>query len=109
MRHATGRRQRDLIIKDGSIRVTFIDAYIPETKVLIEQKKLGKDLKEPIRQSDGTLLSPFAQSKRYAAELPYSWSPRWIVTCIFSTFNVYDVEKTNSELEVIELENLEKE
>ncbi|MCR5685692.1 MAG: methylase [Lachnospiraceae bacterium] len=88
---------------------SFIDAYIPETKVLIEQKKLGKDLREPVRQSDGTLLTPFSQAKRYAAELPYSQRPRWIVTCNFSTFHVYDMELPGGDPEVIELENLEKE
>ncbi|MBR0519205.1 hypothetical protein IJJ97_05385, partial [bacterium] len=41
---------------------SFIDGYIPETKVLIEQKALGKDLTKPIKQSDGTLLSPFQQA-----------------------------------------------
>ena len=38
---------------------SFIDGYIPATRVLIEQKALGKDLKKGIRQSDGSLLSPF--------------------------------------------------
>ena len=38
---------------------SFIDGFIPATHVLIEQKSLGKDLNKPIRQSDGTLLSPF--------------------------------------------------
>ena len=62
---------------------SFIDGYIPETKVLIEQKSLGKNLKSPIKQSDGTLLTPFQQAKRYSAELPYSRRPRWIITCNF--------------------------
>ena len=34
---------------------SFIDGYIEKTKVLIEQKSLGKDLNKPIKQSDGTL------------------------------------------------------
>lgn len=38
---------------------SFIDGNIPETKVLIEQKGLGKDLRKPIKQSDGTYLTPF--------------------------------------------------
>ena len=38
---------------------SFIDGTISSTKVLIEQKGLGKDLKKPIKQSDGTLLTPF--------------------------------------------------
>lgn len=55
---------------------SFIDGSIPTTHVLIEQKGLGKDLNKPIRQSDGSLLTPFQQAKRYAAELPYSMRPR---------------------------------
>ncbi|WP_371720082.1 type IIL restriction-modification enzyme MmeI [Eubacterium sp. BL-380-WT-2B] len=51
---------------------SFIDGIIPSTHVLIEQKGLGKDLRKPIKQSDGTLLKPIQQAKRYAAELPYS-------------------------------------
>lgn len=81
----------------------------PQTHVLIEQKGLGKDLRKPIRQSDGSLLNPFQQAKRYATELPYSQRPRWIVTCNFSSFLVYDMEKPTGEPEEILLENLEKE
>ena len=88
---------------------SFIDGYIPETKVLIEQKKLGKDLNAPIKQSDGTSLTPFQQAKRYSAELPYSKRPRWIVTCNFERFNVYDMENPSGEPEVIELKDLPKE
>lgn len=51
---------------------SFIDAMIPSTKVLIEQKGLGKDLEAAIRQSDGTYLTPFQQAKRYITELPVS-------------------------------------
>lgn len=88
---------------------SFIDGYIPSTHVLIEQKSLGKDLRKPIKQSDGTLLNPFQQAKRYSSELPYSQRPRWIITCNFSSFLVYDMEKPNGEPEEILLENLEKE
>lgn len=88
---------------------SFIDGFIPTTHVLIEQKGLGKDLRKPIKQSDGTLLNPFQQAKRYAAELPYSQRPRWIVTCNFSSFLVYDMENPNGEPEEILLENLPKE
>ena len=88
---------------------SFIDGYIPETKVLIEQKSLGKNLKSPIKQSDGTLLTPFQQAKRYSAELPYSRRPRWIITCNFSEFLVYDMENPNAEPEQIFLKDLPKE
>ncbi len=88
---------------------SFIDAAIPETHVMIEQKSLGKDLSKPIKQSDGTTLTPYQQAKRYAAELPYSKRPRWIVASNFSEFRVYDMENPQAEPEVILLENLEKE
>lgn len=85
---------------------SFIDGHIPSTHVLIEQKGIGKDLKKPIKQSDGSLLTPFQQAKRYAAELPYSQRPRWIVTCNFQEFHVYDMERPTGDPEVIHLKNL---
>lgn len=88
---------------------SFIDGNIPETKVLIEQKGLGKDLRKPIKQSDGTYLTPFQQAKRYITELPLSQHPRWVVTCNFEKFLVYDMERPGGEPEEILLENLEKE
>ena len=87
----------------------FIDGRIPSTKVLIEQKSLGKDLRKGILQSDGSLLNPFQQARRYVVSLPVSEHPRWIVTCNFSEFLVYDMEQPNGEPEQILLENLGKE
>ena len=87
----------------------FIDGRIPSTRVLIEQKSLGKDLRKGIRQSDDSLLNPFQQARRYVVSLPVSEHPRWIVTCNFSEFLVYDMEQPNGEPEQILLENLGKE
>ena len=87
----------------------FIDGRIRSTKVLIEQKSLGKDLRAGIRQSDNRLLNPFQQARRYVVSLPVSEHPRWIVTCNFSEFLVYDMEQPNGEPEQIFLENLGKE
>lgn len=88
---------------------SFIDGRIPETRVLIEQKGLDKDLKKPIKQSDGTLLTPFQQAKRYITELPVSQHPRWVVTCNFAEFLIYDMEHPGLEPEVLLLKDLEKE
>jgi len=88
---------------------SFIDGHIPSTHVLIEQKKRGVDLRSPIRQSDGTLLSPFQQAQRYSAALPYSLRPRWIITCNFEEFLIYDMEKPTGEPESILLQDLGKE
>lgn len=88
---------------------SFIDGYIEKTKVLIEQKGANKDLNKAIKQSDGTFLSPFQQAKRYSANLPYSKRPRWIVTCNFNEFYIYDMEQPNAEATVIKLEDLPEE
>lgn len=88
---------------------SFIDGYIEKTKVLIEQKGVNKDLNKAIKQSDDTYLTPFQQAKRYSANLSYSKRPRWIVTCNFKEFYVYDMEQPNSEPKVIKLADLDKE
>lgn len=88
---------------------SFIDGHIPSTHVLIEQKKKGLNLRAPIRQSDGSLLNPFQQAQRYSAALPYSQRPRWIVTCNFEEFLIYDMEKPTGEPESILLKDLPKE
>lgn len=87
----------------------FIDAYIPETKVLIEQKAIDKDLRKAVRQSDGSLLTPFQQAKKYIAELPVSKHPKWVITCNFKSFLIYNMENPNSEPEEILLKDLPKE
>ena len=88
---------------------SFIDGHIPSTHVLIEQKSIDKSLRKGIRQSDGSLLTPIQQAKRYSAELPYSDRPRWIVICNFKEFHIYDMETPDYEPEVLLLENLETE
>ena len=86
---------------------SFIDGYIDQTHVMIEQKGSNKDLDKGIKQSDGSLLTPFQQAQRYANNLPYSERPRWIVTCNFKEFRVYDMEQLNSEPVRIKLKDLE--
>ena len=89
--------------------VSYIDVVIPATHTIIEQKSLGKALDAPIKQSDGTFLKPFEQAQRYASHLPYSERPRWIVSCNFSDFLVYDMEHPNAEPQHIALADLGKE
>lgn len=88
---------------------SFVDGHIRATHILVEQKSIDKDLNAAIKQSDGHYLTPFQQAKRYSAELPYSERPRWIVTCNFREFYIYDMEQPNSDPEIVKLENLEKE
>ncbi len=98
---------------EGQVRnlssTAFMDAYISKTKVLIEQKSKKVDLSDSIRQSDGTLLTPFEQAKKYVVEMPVSKHPRWVVTCNFREFRIYDMENPQGEPEVVALAELEKE
>lgn len=87
----------------------FIDAYIPSTRVLIEQKSINKDLRNGIRQSDGSYLTPFQQAKRYILELPVSRHPKYVITCNFKSFLIYDMERPNGEPYEILLEELDTE
>ena len=82
---------------------SFIDAYIPETKVLIEQKSADVDLTKAAKQSDGAMLTPFRQAKRYADEMPNSLRPNWIVVSNFQEFLIYDMENPQGEPIQIEL------
>lgn len=87
----------------------FIDAYIPSTKIMIEQKSIDKDLKKAVKQSDGSLLNPFQQALRYANELNNDDRPRWIITCNFKSMLIYDLNNRNAGYEEILLKDLPKE
>lgn len=71
---------------------SYIDVYLPDSRVIIEQKGCDIDLFKAAKQSDGTELTPFEQAKRYNVELPFSQKARWIVTCNFKTFLIYDMD-----------------
>lgn len=89
--------------------VSFIDAYIKDTRVLIEQKGADIDLRRGYKQSDGSMLTPYQQARRYAGYLPHDRNPRWIVVCNFREFHVHDMNRPNDEPEVVALADLEKE
>lgn len=88
-----------------------IDVMIPSTKTLIEQKSIDVDLTVPHKQSDEEMLTAFEQAKRYADNLRHENKPRWIVTCNFAEFRVYDLnqELPEDKPQVIELAKLPKE
>lgn len=89
--------------------VGFIDASIEKTHVLIEQKSADVDLSRPIRQSDGSELTPFQQAERYNARLPYKMRAKWIVVCNFREFHVHDMDAPDAPPTVVRLEKLETE
>ncbi len=88
---------------------SFIDAYIESTHVLIEQKGRDIDLKKGYKQSDGAMMTPFQQARRYAGNLPHNMNPRWIIVCNFREFHIHDMNRPNDPAEVIALDDLERE
>lgn len=84
----------------------FIDAYIAQTRVLIEQKSSNIDLQEKIKQSGGLSLTPFEQADRYNSGLNYSDRAKYIVTCNFKSFLIYDMDHRNEKPQEVLLENL---
>ena len=88
---------------------SFIDGYIKDTHVLIEQKGADINLDNWQQQSDGSRLTPFGQARRYAGYLPHDKNPRWIVVCNFKEFRIHDMNRPNDTPEIIKLEELETE
>jgi len=99
--------QKKVIGFDGNTK--RIDAYIPETNIIIEQKSLGIALDKPQAGHGG--MTPYEQAKMYDNGLPRSEKARWIVTSNFEEIWVYDMEKRKPEDSVIKiyLEKLDKE
>ena len=65
---------------DGNTK--FLDGYLFDSKVIIEQKSADVKLDEKV----------FAQAKKYNDALNYGRKARWIVTCNFREFKIYDME-----------------
>ena len=72
----------------------FIDALLDDTKTLIEQKSSSVNLDD---------IEIFNQAKRYNDALEYSRKARWIITCNFKEFRVYDMDKRRPELDPIKI------
>ena len=85
----------------------FLDAWIPETKVLIEHKKRGVKLDAP--QSGHGGKTPFEQAVEYNQARGYSDKARWIVTCNFVEIWVYDMDRPRVEPQKIRLTDLPRE
>lgn len=95
--------EKKVIVEGNTKR---IDAYIPETHVIVEQKSLGKALDQKIHNSGDIDLTPYEQAKRYNDNLPYNEKARWIVTCNFSDIWIYDMNVKVPEPLKITLEEL---
>lgn len=85
----------------------YLDAWIPETRVLIEHKARGIKLDAP--QSGHGGKTPFEQAVEYNQARGFSEKARWIVTCNFDEIWVYDMDKPLAEPQKIRLADLPKE
>ena len=93
------------VVVDGNTK--RIDVYIPETRVIIEQKSLGKALDQKIRNSGEVNLTPFEQADRYNSKLTFDERARWIVTSNFAEIWIYDMNEKQPEPTKITLDELQ--
>lgn len=93
------------VIVDGNTK--RIDVYIPETRIIIEQKSLGIALDKKVHQSGGLNLTPYEQAKRYNDNLPFDEKARWIITSNFAEIWIYDMNMRIPEPVKITLDDLQ--
>ena len=91
--------QKKVVGRDNNTK--RIDVYIPETKVIIEQKSLGVSLDKPQAGHGG--MTPFEQARMYNDGLPFSEKSRWLVTSNFAEIWVYDMENRRPEDDIIKI------
>ena len=115
--------QKILGVEDATKRIEFqkkvlvnghtkrIDAYVPETRVIIEQKTKGIPLDKKIHNSGDIDLTPYEQAKRYNDNLPTDEKAYYIVTSNFTEIWIYDMNKRDPEEDIqkINIENLQTE
>lgn len=92
------------VIIDGQTK--FIDVYIPETRVLIEQKSFDKPLDKKYVQSDGSMMTPFEQGRNYAHWMIPDETPLWVIACNFQTFEIHNMNKPAEKPLVVLLEEV---
>ena len=85
----------------------FLDAWIPETRVLIEHKSRGVNL-DAMQAGHGG-LTPYEQAVEYDNARPFDEKARWIVTCNFDEFRIYDRAKPLAPPLTLKLGNRPKE
>ena len=74
-----------------------IDAYVPSTGIIIEQKSPGIDLD-----------AVFVQAKIYHDWLPFSQRGRYIITCDFNEIHIHDMEEPTASTQIIAEEDATK-
>ena len=87
--HVTDRVEFEKKLVGADKNTKRIDVYIPETRVLIEQKSLGIPLDKPQAAHNGQ--TPYEQAKYYDNYLPFNEKARWIITSNFAEIWIYDM------------------
>lgn len=81
---------------ERKVRGRRIDVFVSDHHFLCEQKSVGVDLDKPEPRYGG-FETPYQQATWYAQHLPYSERPRWLMTCNFETFRLYDLDEERPE------------
>lgn len=81
---------------ERKVRGRRIDVFVSDHNFLCEQKSWGIDLDKP-EPRNGGMETPLQQAMWYARHLPYSERPRWVMTCNFGTFRLYDLDNERPE------------
>lgn len=93
--NVTQRLQFEKQVEIGEKDTNYIDVYIPETKVIIEQKSLKIDLdkKQPLHNNK----TPYEQAFEYNTHLTADQKANWIITSNFREIRIYDMNKSERE------------
>ncbi len=94
--------EKKVIGPDGNTK--RIDVYIPETRVLIEQKSMNIDLSKPQPGHDN--MTPYEQAKMYDNSLPVSEKAKWIIISNFREIWIYDMDQQAPKPKKFELTEL---
>lgn len=100
------RVKREAVSGKRDTTVTFIDALVPSTHVLIEQKSITVDLDTAYEQSDKQGLTPYAQAMQYNAWLPADLRAKWIIVCNFDEFRIHDLNDPMGKPTIVHLADL---
>lgn len=105
-------RARDIIEVQKPVKfhgsTKAIDIYVKPCKVVIEQKSRGISLDKCETQSDNTQLTPLGQAIRYYSWLDLPEQGRYIITCNFDEFRIFDNYYKRKAEVCIKLEELPK-
>ena len=83
--------------------IGYIDVWISTTKILIEQKSRGRKLDAPEKQSNGSILTPFEQAKRYDNARAVDQKANWIITSNFDEIWIYNLKFERPEKNVVKV------